>query len=136
MQARDAMPAVRGADAPVTTYMATEIVTVLPSASLRDVARSIAEASVGCVVVGTTDAVGAVVSERDIARAVAQGVDLDSVQAASAGSRELVWVESDDTIGSVAEEMMEDYVRHVLVRDASGLVGILSMRDVLSAYVL
>jgi len=30
--------------------------------------------------------------------------------------------------------MMEDYVRHTLVRDQGTLVGVLSIRDVLSAY--
>jgi CBS domain-containing protein len=127
---------VRGADAAVATYMTTEIVTVDAGATIRDVARLIADASVGCVVVGSTQEVTAVVSERDVARAVAAGLDPDTVRATEIGSRQLVWVAVDDTIGSVAEEMMEDYVRHVLVRDDSGLAGILSMRDVLSAYVL
>ena len=84
--------------------------------------------------VGTTDDVIGVVSERDIVRAVAEGLDLDRTTVADIASRRLVWLDADDNIGDAAEEMMEDYVRHVLVRDEGGLVGVLSMRDVLSAY--
>ncbi len=126
----------RGPDAPVTSYMTSEVQHVEATATLRDVARMLVDAGIGCVAVGPPEAVVAVISERDIVRAVAGGTDLDSVTAAEAGSRELVWASSDDTIGDVAEEMMEDYVRHLLVRDDTGLVGILSMRDVLSAYVV
>jgi CBS domain-containing protein len=124
----------RGADAPITTYMSDSVVTVAPTANLREVAGIIADASVGCVVVGSADAVEGVVSERDIVRAVAEGLDLDTVTVAEIESKSLVWITSDASVGAVAEEMMEDYVRHVLVGDEGRVVGIVSMRDVISAY--
>jgi CBS domain-containing protein len=37
-------------------------------------------------------------------------------------------------VAEVAEEMMEHYVRHVLVEDAGRVVGIVSARDLLGAY--
>jgi CBS domain-containing protein len=124
-----------GPDASVRTYLTADVVTIASTASLRDAALAMAEASVGVLVVGTTKDVAALVSERDVVRAVADGVDLDGTTAAEIGSTELFWIDVDDTVGDAAEEMMEDYVRHVLVRDQRGLVGILSMRDVLSAYI-
>lgn len=126
----------RGPDAPVSTYVSTEILTIEPSASVREAARLIAGASVGCLVVGTSEQVEAIISERDVVRAVAEGADLDQMTVGELGSHTLVWATIDDTVGDVAEEMMEDYVRHVLVRDDSGLVGVLSMRDVLAAYTI
>jgi CBS domain-containing protein len=125
---------VLGEDAPITTFMSDALVTVAATASLREAATIIADASVGCVVVGTIDDVDGVISERDIVRAVADGLDLDTTTVAEVESTTLVWAPSTATIASVAEEMMEDYVRHVLVRDEDHLVGIVSMRDVLSAY--
>jgi CBS domain-containing protein len=124
----------RGGGAPITTYMSDSVVTVAPTASLREVAGIIADASVGCVVVGSADAVEGVVSERDIVRAVAEGLDLDAVTVAEIESKSLVWIPADSSVGAVAEEMMEDYVRHVLVGDQGRVVGIVSMRDVISAY--
>jgi CBS domain-containing protein len=101
---------------------------------VRAAATAIVDQSVGMLVIGTTDDVLAVLSERDIVRAVAQGHDLDRTSVLDIGSREIVWIDADDSIGEAAEEMMKDYVRHALVRDETGLVGVVSMRDVLSAY--
>jgi len=124
-----------GQDAPVSTYVTSDaVITIDPSATVRAAATMIVDQSVGMLVVGTSDDVLGVVSERDIVRAVAEGRDLDAATVADIGSRELVWVDANGTIGDAAEEMMEDYVRHALVRDDDSLVGVLSMRDVLSAY--
>ena len=124
-----------GPEAPVLTYVTTEdIVTIAPTATVREAATAIVDRSIGLVVIGPTDGVLGVVSERDIVRAVAQGLDPDTTMVGDIGSRELVWIDADESIGDAAEEMMKDYVRHALVRDENGLVGVLSMRDVLSAY--
>jgi len=124
-----------GPEASVLTYVTTEgIVTIAPTATVRAAATAIVDQSVGMLVIGTTDKVLAVLSERDIVRAVAQGHDLDRTSVLEIGSRELVWIDADDSIGEAAEEMMKDYVRHALVRDETGLVGVVSMRDVLAAY--
>jgi CBS domain-containing protein len=126
--------AFQGPDAPVRIFVSADVITIAPTASLRDAAVAIADASIGMLVIGTADNIEAVVSERDIVRAVAQGLDLDSIAVIDIGSTKLVWVDADELIGAAAEEMMKDYVRHALVRDESGLVGVLSMRDALSAY--
>jgi len=126
--------AFQGPDAPVRIFVSADVITIAPSASVRDAAVAIADASVGMLVIGPADDVAAVVSERDIVRAVAEGIDLDDVAVIDIGSTELVWVDADEVIGAAAEEMMKDYVRHALVRDEGGLVGVLSMRYALSAY--
>ena len=123
-----------GPDAQVRTYVSDDVVTIAPTASVRAAAEAIASASIGMLVIGTVDEVAAVVTERDIVRAVAEGLDLDTVAVADIGSTDLIWVDADGHIDAAAEEMMKDYVRHVLVRDERGLVGVLSMRDALSAY--
>jgi CBS domain-containing protein len=127
--------AFHGPDASVITYVTTEaIVTIAPTATVRDAAVTIVDQSVGMLVIRTTADVAGVLSERDIVRAVAENVDLDTVPVSEIASTNLVWIDGHDNIGDAAEEMMKDYVRHVLVRDDNGLVGVLSMRDVLSAY--
>ncbi len=127
-------PTFRGPDAPITTYMADDIITVGPDESLRRAAEVISEASIGCIVVGSAAAVEGVLSERDVVRAIAEGRDPDTTTVADVESTRLVWATTDATIGSVAEEMMEDYVRHVLVGDDGTVAGIVSMRDVITAY--
>jgi CBS domain-containing protein len=127
--------AFHGSTASVHTYLTSDVITVAATASVRDAAKAIAGASVGVLVVGTPDDVTGLVSERDIVRAVAEGLDLDDTLATTVGTTHLIWIDEGNTIGDAAEEMMEDYVRHVLVRGEEGLVGVLSIRDVLSAYI-
>lgn len=124
----------RGPDAPITMFMVDDIVTVSGDDSLRRAAEVIVEASIGFIVVGSTQRPEGVLSERDVVRAIADGRDPDATRVAEIASTRLVWATSDATIGSVAEEMMEDYVRHVLVGDDGTISGIVSMRDVITAY--
>jgi CBS domain-containing protein len=126
--------AVTGAGAPVLTYAIEELVVLAPSATVREAARLIDSASVGCIVIGSADAVDGVVTERDVVRLVAAGGDPDVVTVGELESKTLKWATPDATVGEVAEEMMEEYVRHVLVGDDGRLLGIVSMRDLLGAY--
>jgi CBS domain-containing protein len=123
-----------GEEALVRTYMADSVFTVAPTATLREAASLIADASIGCLVVGSADAPEGIISERDLVIAVAKGKDVDATTVAEIESKALVWTSAEETIGSVAEEMMEDYVRHVLVGENGKVVGVMSMRDVIAAY--
>jgi CBS domain-containing protein len=103
---------------------------------VRHAAEVIVEASIGCIVVGTLGSVEGVISERDIARAVAEGLDLDTTTVADIESTKLVWAPPDASVETVADEMMQDYVRHVLVGGDGDVMGVVSMRDIISAYVI
>ncbi len=123
-----------GADAPITAFMSEEVALVDPTTTLRDAAIVLDTEGHGIMVVGDIDNVEGVVSERDVLRAVALGIDLDRSTVADIESTHLKWATPDSTVGEVVEEMMEGYIRHVLVGDETGLVGVVSMRDVLAAY--
>ena len=127
-------PAADGTQA-VAQFMGDTITTVEPSLSLRKAAERLREAEVGLLVVGTVDAVQGVVSERDIVRCVALGVDLDTTTVEAIESEDLKWATQSTTVADVIEEMMENYLRHVLIAGEGGqLVGIASMRDLMAAY--
>lgn len=123
-----------GREALVTAFMSEDVTIAPATTSLRDAAIALETAGVGILVVGTRDDVEGVVSERDILRAVARGIDLDTTTVAEVESTHLMWATLESTVGDVVEEMMEGYIRHVLVGDQTGLVGVVSMRDLLAAY--
>jgi CBS domain-containing protein len=126
---------VRGGEQAVELFMRDEVAMIDPSASLRDAAERLQAAEVGLLVVGTVDDVMGVVSERDIVRCVALDLDLDATTVATVESEHLKWAAMGAPVDDVAEEMMENYLRHMLVADADGvLVGVVSMRDLLTAY--
>lgn len=130
------VPAFGPGSASISTVIGDEPVVIASTATLRDAARRLSEAGVGMIVVGSTEVVEGVVSERDIVRAVATGVDLDTTTVADVETKDhLDWATVDSTIAEVADEMMRDYVRHILVTNGRKLIGVVSMRDVLALYV-
>jgi CBS domain-containing protein len=76
-----------------------------------------------------------VISERDLVDAIAMGLDIDETAIEIVESDSLKWATATSTVDDVAEEMLETYVRHILVCNEDGtLAGVVSMRDLLTAY--
>lgn len=119
---------------PVSTLVAAPVAKVAPDATLFEVADAMKAASVGALLVSESDGSAGIVSERDIVHALAGRRDPATTTARDVSSTTLVWCDTEATIAEVAEEMMECYVRHVLVEDRGRLVGIVSARDLLGAY--
>lgn len=125
----------RGGELPVQLFVPDTVTLIDPSASLRDAAVRMQSAEVGMIAVGTVEAVMGVISERDIVRCVALGVDVDATAVEAVETEDLKWATPGSTVDDVVEEMMENYLRHVLIADDAGiLVGVVSMRDLMAAY--
>jgi CBS domain-containing protein len=119
---------------PISVVVADTLVRVPPGATLAEIARVLTDASVGLVIVGEGDELMGVVSERDIVTALAEGREPAATAARDIAHTNLAWCDYTATVAEVAEEMMEQYVRHVLVEQDGRLVGIVSARDVLGVY--
>ena len=129
----DGVRMVKGSPAPVQRYLAGVVASVSPDATLREVCRKLMAVEVGALVVGSTDAVEGVISERDVVRAIGLGADLDTVRAAEVARAALLYCDPSTTMGAVSALMADRQVRHVLVGSPKRLVGIVSARDVLVA---
>ena len=127
---------VTGGGASVRIYAADAVITIDPNVSLLGAADELAGDQIGLVVLGTTHDVEAVLSERDVVKAVAAGLDPVTTPAIRVASTTLVWCDADATVREVVELMMERYVRHVLLEKDGRLVGIVSARDLLGAYAM
>ena len=109
---------------PIVVLAADAVERVAGDANLWKVAEALVEADVGALAVANGDEVSPIVSERDIVRALAAGRDPSTTTALDVANSRLVWCDVDSTVAEVAEEMMEHYVRHVLVEDDGRVVGI------------
>ena len=118
----------------VATLAADSVARIAPDANLYDLADALAGGDIGALVVGRGEDVDAVVSERDLVRAVADRSDPETTRVIDVAHRTLVWCDATATVAEVATEMMEQYVRHVLLEENGRLVGIVSARDLLGAY--
>ena len=129
-----AEPVFSGGKASVRIYMAEVVAHIDPDATMQQVVDELDADEVGLLLVGTPDNVVGVVSERDLVRMLAARRDLTTTKAADVATTSPVWCDVDATVHEVAELMMEQYVRHVLVGENGKLVGIVSARDLLGAY--
>ncbi len=104
-----------------------------PAETVRTAARRMAEVDVGTLVVvdPPTVPVG-IVTDRDVMRAVARGLDPDRTNLVAVMSSPVVTIDEDARIEDALERMAGHEVRRLVVTDAkSRLVGILALDDVL-----
>jgi len=123
---------------PVRTLVKRSVVIVDPDSTLRQAAATLADDYIGVAVVpeaGPANHAGGVISERDIVRALAEGVDPDREVARNVMTLDLATASVGDTIMSVAECMLDNEIRHMPVVDDGAVVGIVSERDVLRSLV-
>jgi CBS domain-containing protein len=125
-----------GGTAPVRVFAAEVVITMAADATVQAVADELAGDQIGLVVLGSVDDVEGVVSERDVVRAIAEALDPLATPARDVASTKLVWCDASASVRDVAERMMEEYVRHVLLEVDGRLVGIVSARDLLGAYAM
>ena len=118
----------------VRLFVSDDLICIQPEATLHQVARRLVAESVGALVVTDDRRAAAIISERDVVRAVASGKDLDSTTAGELGSHRVVRCTPDTSIQSATQLMLDHSVRHPLVEDENGLVGMVSARDLLGAY--
>lgn len=118
----------------VELFVSDDLISIEPDATLHQIAQRLASEGVGALVVTEGDRVIGIISERDVVRAVAAGKDLNSTTAGDLGTRRVVTCTPDTTVQAAASLMMEHYVRHLLVEDRNGPLGMVSARDLLGAF--
>lgn len=115
--------------------MSRLVLTVGPEASLRDVAKQMTERGVGAAVLIDPDAHGpAIVTERDVLRAYADDRITGDDPVSAHATERLVFAAPDWSLERAADEMARGGFRHLIVVDAGEIVGILSMRDIVSSW--
>ena len=115
----------------VRSIMSTPAITVEPQATLREVAVVLRDAKIGAVVVLAPGHPMAVISERDIVRALAEGADPDAIWAADVVTEEPRYVTPSHPVPRLAEEMLAAGIRHMPVVDENEVVGMVGARDAL-----
>lgn len=128
------MAAFEPQDLPITALVGDRVTSVDPTATLLEVAQRMAEEGISAVGVGDDSSLVGVLTERDVVRAVAARRDPAAVTASEMAESELIWTDPGASIAEVADEMMDRWIRHVLVGSPGQLLGIVSIRDVLGAY--
>lgn len=109
-------------------------VTISSSATIKQAAEVFAREKVGLLVVASSISpikAEAVLSERDVVRAIAAGTQLTQ-QLDTISTKKLVSVKRSDPLSKAVRLMIGNNIRHLVVQNDDGtLFGVLSIRDFL-----
>jgi signal-transduction protein with cAMP-binding, CBS, and nucleotidyltransferase domain len=100
--------------------------------TIRRAAALLADESVGALVIQGTHP-PALVSERDVVTALADGMDPDLEHVEVIATMDVAVAGPHDPIATVGRLMVDNEIRHVPIVDGHAVAGVTSMRDVLAA---
>jgi CBS domain-containing protein len=112
----------------ISDVMTEAAVTDRPGDTLEPAARKMWKQQTGSLLVLEGGELLGIITERDILKAVANGVALDT-RISEVMSKDLITVGPGTSLREAAGVMTEKWIRHLPVLDAGKLVGIVSQRD-------
>ena len=113
--------------------MTRDVFTTPPATAVAEVAASMVRGRFGSAMVMQGPLLLGILTERDVLRAAASGKDLTASTALDWMTRDPETATPDIDAEEAAATMLSKGFRHLPVCDDNGLVGIVSLRDVLSA---
>jgi CBS domain-containing protein len=112
------------------THMSRDLLTVDPGDAITDVAKRMVAKDVGAVLVYENAKLCGILTERDVLRAVADGLD-DATLVRDRMTANPETLDADDTTEHAAVLMIHGGFRHLPVMEAGEVVGVLSIRDLM-----
>ncbi|HVN56595.1 MAG TPA: CBS domain-containing protein [Anaerolineaceae bacterium] len=104
---------------------------VSPDTSVLDALKLMAEKEVGALLVLDGDRIEGIISERDFARSIAEaGECLVESPVGNFMTKEVFTVSPDQTIDDCMQMMTRKRIRHLPVVEEEGLIGLISIGDV------
>jgi CBS domain-containing protein len=109
--------------------------TIAPDTTVAEASRRLAARKIGAILVlGADDRVVGILSERDIARGVAEhGARLGELRVAALMTRNVVSCTPESTVDEIMREMTNRRIRHLPVLKDGKLAGIISIGDVVKS---
>ena len=111
-------------------HMSRDLLSVSPGDSLSEVAQRMVNRDVGAVLVMDGGELSGILTERDVLRAVAAGIEAETV-VADWMTRDPETMGPDDTTQHAAVLMIHGGFRHLPLVEGSDVVGMLSIRDLM-----
>jgi CBS domain-containing protein len=120
--------------ADILAVKGSRVVTVQPSETIATLSERLRERRIGAAVVsGDGQAIDGVISERDVAYALAvHKAALHAMPVSALMTKTVISCSPGDSVATVASTMLARSVRHLPVEEGGRLVGMISIRDVLN----
>lgn len=107
------------------------VVSISAKATVRDAAKAMAEANVGCAAIVQGRRLIGLFTERDVLkRVLLRNLDVDETVVESVMTTAIVCAQAEQDAGHARVLMNRHHIRHLPVLDSEGLlIGVLSIRD-------
>ena len=112
-----------------------ECFSIMSDQSLLDASKQMAECRIGALLVMDKGKLAGIITERDVVRSVANGKSCKDIRTKDVMTTNLIVSKSGDDLDYVMAVMIQNNIRHLPVVDEHGLIGMLSMRDVVRVLV-
>ena len=119
----------------VREVMSPDVATVASDASVSDAAKCMVKGGFGSVIILHGKMLVGILTERDVLRAAANETDLSAASVEDWMTPDPETAEPDLETEDAAGMMLSRGFRHLPVTQDGDLVGIVSLRDVLSAHI-
>jgi CBS domain-containing protein len=110
------------------------VITIGPSESVGALSRLLRDKRIGAAIVSNDgQTVDGVISERDLAYGLSIHKEgLHTLLVSALMTKAVITCSPDDDVAKVASTMLSRNIRHIPVHDGNGLIGMVSIRDVLN----
>lgn len=119
--------------AKLSDIMTGKVFTTDATATITEVAQAMVKGRFGSAVVMDSGWLAGIFTERDVLRAAASGADVNSSTVSEWMTKDPVTATGDMDSEEAAEVMATNGFRHLPVVEGNKVLGIVSLRDVLSA---
>ena len=118
----------------VADIMTSASVTESPNDSLRSAAETMWRQQTGSLLVmGGAELLG-ILTERDVMKAIARGVDPDATVVSEIMTTDVLTISPSTPLHEAARHMASRWIRHLPVLDDGRVVGIVSQRDLVGIF--
>lgn len=113
-----------------------EVFSIAPEAPVIEAIRTMAIHSIGAVLVLEGGRLAGILSERDYARKIVlQGRSSSDTPVSAIMTAQVITVDSDASVDACMRLMTRHRIRHLPVVDAQGVVGVISIGDLVGAVI-
>lgn len=113
--------------------MTDEVFTISADASMVEAAQGMAKGKLGSALIMQGSWLAGIITERDVLRAAASGDDLNGVKVRDWMTKDPITASPEADTEEAAATMFTHGFRHLPVTEGNEILGVVSLRDVLSA---
>ncbi len=120
--------------ADILAFKGSVVITIKPSESVGALSKLLRDKRIGAAIVSSDgQTIDGVISERDVAYGLStHKADLHTLLVSALMTKAVITCSPGDDVAKVASTMLSRNIRHLPVDDGKGLVGMVSIRDVLN----